>query len=283
VANKTSNYLENYNREDPLFMWLSFSGPHYPFDPPAEYLSRVDASQIGERSYSEGEFDCPSRIHYTSYHGPAGIDACNRAKDGACKNFDEDYWTRLRIAYHANISLLDDQIGRILDQVHDKFGDNTIIIFTTDHGEMLGDHGLWGKHNCAYDPVWRIPLFVKYPHQQTGEIFDGKVSTLDLLPTCLAAAGIETDAKFDGQELRALEKAGGRPYVFAEAEGFMAVTDGTCKYIYAHYRGKDFHELLDMKTDPGEFINFATAPSHTQILAELRQQVVERLVKDILP
>ena len=284
VANKTCNYLQDYKQDEPLFMWLSFSGPHYPFDPPKEYLSRVDTTQLGERSFLEGEFDCSDRFHHTSYHGPAGIDACNRAKDGACKNFDEDYWTRLRTAYHANISLIDDQIGRVLDLVRQKFGDNALVIFTTDHGEMLGDHGLWGKHDCVYDPVWRTPLFVQYPNGELkGETATGKVSTLDILPTCLKATGIETDAKFDGNELRALTAAGGYPYVFAEAETFMAVTDGVYKYFHARFGGKGFHELLDLNSDPGEFVNYVNEPSHRDILVRLQQQIIERFVQDIMP
>ena len=68
----------------------------------------------------------------------------------------KEYWDRLRTSYCANVKLIDDQVGEICKAVSEKYGDNALIIFTADHGEMLGNHGIWGKHNCAYDEVWKI-------------------------------------------------------------------------------------------------------------------------------
>lgn len=137
VGRKSLEYIESYTDENPLFMWISFSGPHYPFDPPAEYLSRVDMDKVGVGSFMEGEFDDPQKIHHQSFHGKGGIDGCGSAPGHACKNYSDDYWRRLRQHYFANVAQIDDEIGKIIQMVERKFGDNVFIIFTCDHGEML--------------------------------------------------------------------------------------------------------------------------------------------------
>jgi arylsulfatase A-like enzyme len=283
VGRKSIEFIDGYEDDAPLFYWASFSGPHYPFDAPAEYRPYVDVTQLGERSYFPGEFDDPSRIHHTSMYGPQGIDACSRVKDGACVNFTEDYWTELRIQYHATVKMLDIQAGLLIDAAKRKFGDDLMILFTTDHGELLGDHGLWGKNNCAYEPVWRVPMFVKYPNESAHDRFDCKVSTLDIMPTCLHTAGLPVPPNLDGRGFRLSERDGGRSYVFSEAEGFCAVTDGVHKYIHLQQGPKDLRELYDLSADPGEFHNYVSEASHKDILNTLRDAMIGHLLKDALP
>ena len=287
VGKTTIDYIDSYESPDSLFAWMSFSGPHYPFDTPKEYLKRVDTSKIKPRKQKEGEFDDKSRIHHISYHGmdgkPGGIDASWRAPGGACKNFTEEYWDDLRLRYYANIAMIDDAIGEILDAVEKKFGDNTLIIFTADHGELLGDHGLWGKNNCAYEQVWKLPMLVKYPNASVSptETY-AKVSSLDILPTCLNVAGIPA-VKCDGRDLLEGIADGGYSYVFAEGEGFVAVTDGIYKYVHVSQNGREHRELLDIATDPDEYENFIGSKAHTEKLNELCEQVIVHFMQTVLP
>jgi len=283
VGQKTADFIDRHDAETPLFFWASFSGPHYSHDAPIEYRDTVDVTQLGERSYMEGEFDDPTRIHHTSYHGPTGIDACYRIHGGACKDFTEEYWKELKIQYYANTKMLDDMVGKILESVKRKFGDNTLILFTTDHGELLGDHGLWGKNNCAYEPVWKIPMYVKYPGAPLAAVEDCKVSTLDLMPTCLAAVGIPVPEGLDGRDFRVSEKDGGYKYIFAEAEGYAAVTDGIYKYVHVQQGEKDLRELYDLDTDPGEFRNFINDDSHQVIANRLRDAMIAHFMRNALP
>ena len=283
VGRKSAELIDCHDTGAPLFVWASFSGPHYAYDTPAEYRDMVDVTQLGQRSYLDGEFDDVTRIHHTSYHGPSGIDACSRVKDGACKNFTEEYWQELRIQYHANVKLLDDMVGEILKSAKRKFGDNTMVLFTTDHGELLGDHGLWGKNNCVYEPVWRVPMFVKYPGGQAGAVADCKVSTHDIMPTCAAVAGIDVPAGLDGRDMRASELDGGYKYIFSEAEGFAAITDGVYKYVHLMQGNKNLRELYDLSKDPEEFHNFVNDESHREILNRLRDEMIVHFMKDALP
>ncbi len=286
VGNTASEYISEYDNDKPMFAWVSFSGPHYPYDAPVEYLDRVDVSKIPPMSMKEGEFDDPSRIHHASYNGPdgkgPGIDATCRAPEGATKNFSQEYWDKLRLNYYANVAQIDDMVGKVLDSAKKKFGDNTLIILTVDHGELLGDHGLWGKNDCAYEQVWKIPLLVKYPCEcDNPMVTDAMANTLDVLPTCLKAAGI-LPIECDGKDYKELIEEGGYKYIFAEGEGYIAVTDGTCKYIHVSQKS-EFRELLDISIDPEEFNNYIDDPAHVEKVSELREQVISHFFKKVLP
>lgn len=281
VGRKAVEYINAYEEDRPLFAWVSFSGPHYTFDAPEEYVKQVDAAKLPPRRYREGELDSPDRIHHDSYFGGenANIDGCGPADDHACKNYTQDYWDRLRISYCANVKLIDDQVGEILNAVHRKYGENALIIFTADHGEMLGNHGLWGKHNCAYDEVWKIPLFIRYPGQITAKRDDRLVNSTDFLPTCLKAAGIPIPP-CDGNCLQ--DTDWNRAYTFAEGEGFLAVTDGTYKYVHVQKGKEQGREFLDRSLDPCEFENRIEQEQYQAKLSELRNQAIAHILPSVL-
>lgn len=282
VGRKSAAYVDDYTRDQPLFLWASFSGPHYPFDPPAEYVQRVDMSQ-DHRIFSETEFDDPSRIHSATFHGRPGgaIDGLGAAPNGATKNYTESYWQDLRRNYFANVAQIDEYIGRILTAAEQRFGDDVLIVFSADHGEMLGDHGLWGKNNCAYEDVWNVPLIVKYPGQRQAQVSDAKTMLIDILPTCLAAAGVPHDF-CDGAPLEERVASGGADYVFAEGEGFLAVSDGRYKLVRVAQGERQHLELIDLETDPHEFVNLANDPACSRHRARLLEQMVDLLMEHAL-
>ena len=282
VGRKSAEYLQNFQSEQPLFLWASFSGPHYPFDAPAEYFERVDLSQDC-RIFSESEFDDPSRIHSATYHGRAtgAIDGLGAAPDGATKNYSDAYWHELRLNYFANVAQIDDCIGRILSAVEQRYGDDVLIIFTADHGEMLGNHGVWGKNNCAYEDVWNVPLIVRFPGENRAEVSDVKTMLVDILPTCLAAAGLP-HSFCDGAPLEERIASGGADFVVAEGEGFLAVSDGRYKLVRVSQGDRQHIELIDLEADPHEFVNFADDPTYHAHRARLQGQMVDLLMGDAL-
>ncbi|MGI8768749.1 MAG: sulfatase-like hydrolase/transferase [Propionibacteriaceae bacterium] len=165
---------------------MSISGPHFPFDPPAEYLDRVDQAATGG-ALTFGELEDPQRIHYRSLHerAPGWIES------GRNDRYRWDYWGRLRLHYFANVALIDDQIGLIMAAAKRQFGDNLMVAFTPDHGEMLGNHGMWGKGHCFYDDVLRVPLLLRQPAGvAAGTRSDDLVSLVDLFPTFVTAAEV---------------------------------------------------------------------------------------------
>ena len=280
VADRAVSFIENADGDSSHFAWVSFSGPHYPMDSPQSYIDRVDASKLTPVIKKDGELDNPLRIHHKSYHGGGNIDGASQARDHACKNFSEDYWQRLRVNYNANVLLIDDMVGRILEAAKKKFGDNVITVFTADHGEMLGNHGLWGKHNCAYSEVWRIPLFVSYPgHIEEGELSDALANTCDILPTFLEGAGAQA-ITCDGESLFLPSS---RQYTFAEGEGYIAVTDGRYKYVHIHKTGESYAELIDTLEDPHEFENRIDHEEYSFVLARLSREIVTHFMNTVLP
>ena len=281
VADKAITFIENNNCDKPLFAWISFSGPHYPFDAPGEYFSRVDRSRLWPRKIKEGELADPERIHHRSYYGSGNIDGAGQAPDRACMNYTEDYWERLQENYNANVALIDDKVGELLSTIREQYGDNTLIFFSADHGEMLGNHGLWGKHNCAYDEVWRIPLFVKFPNENESKRMNCLVNLNDVLPTCLDAAGL-AQIESDGQSLLGRRQTD-RKYTFAEGEGFIACTDGRYKYIHIQKQGENYRELLDKVSDPEEFNNQIREPACREAASRLKEQVIEHFMPKVLP
>ncbi|WP_248925963.1 sulfatase [Paenibacillus hamazuiensis] len=281
VGRKAEEYISSYDKEDPLFAWVSFSGPHYPFDAPAEYYGHVNMDLARKREVKQGEFDDASRIHHTSYHGPGRIDGSAAAPDRACKNYTDEYWRRLTRNYYANIVQIDEWIGRILAAVKKKLGDNTLLIFTADHGEMLGHHGIWGKYNCAYEDVWNVPLLARYPGESAGVRVNEKVMLTDIMPTCLKAAQLPP-VPSDGFDLKDIVAQGGHPYVFCEGEGFAAISDGEMKYVQVNKPDERFAELLDLRQDPHEFDNVIDDPAHAAHLCRLQRELTELFMRKLL-
>ena len=282
VGRKSAEYIKRYESEEPLFLWVSFSGPHYPFDAPAEYFERVDMS-VDRRTIDAAAFDDPSRIHSATYHGgPTGaIDGMGPAPGGATKHYSDAYWHDLRRNYFANVAQIDDYIGRILSAVEARLGGDALFVFTADHGEMLGNHGLWGKNNCAYEDVWNVPLIVNYPAEDQARVSDSLTMLIDVLPTCLEAAGLAYDF-CDGVTLRERERTGGANYVFAEGEGFLAVSDGCYKLTRVAQAERQHSELIDLETDPHELVNRIDDPSYLSELARLNAQLVDHLMSHAL-
>lgn len=225
VGRQACERIAALDADQPQLAWISLNGPQFPFDPPAEYLDRVDLAAMGEPRVA-GELDDPARIPYRSLHGsdqsPGGW-----IESGRNDRFDADCWHRLRHHYFANVALIDDQIGVIMAAVRDKFGDGAAIVFTPDHGEMLGQQRMWGKGHCFYEDVLRVPLLLHQPGSvDAGTRSDDLASLVDLYPTFVEAAGGTTDV--DG---RSLITQRGHDHVFSEGERMSVVTDGVRKLV----------------------------------------------------
>lgn len=281
VGRKAAEYIGTLDGQAPTFTWVSFGGPHYPFDAPEAYRARVDTAELPGKRIAQGELDGQDRIHHTSYFGGGRVDGAASAKDRACMNYSDEYWHELQWQYYANVALIDDKVGDILAAAKASFGEDVLVLFTADHGEMLGHHGLWGKHDCAYDDVWQLPFLLREPGLSAGQS-DALVNSADILPTILRAAGA-APVDCDGTDLRTQLQTSGHAYTFSESEGFMAVTDGRQKLIHVQKPAGTWDEFLDRARDPGELYNLIGEPALQADIARLRGAMIEHMLPKVLP
>jgi len=188
---------------------------------------------------------------------------------------------RARQGYFASVSYIDEKIGEILDVLErGRMADNTIIVFVSDHGDMLGERGLWFKMNF-FEGSARVPMMIAAPGWKPGRI-DTPVSTLDITPTLAALAGIDisTLARWtDGVDLAPVAKGGARAAVPMEyaAESTIApmvcLREGRYKLMLCD---ADPPMLYDLEADPQELVNLATVPEHAEVLKRLTEQAMAR-------
>jgi arylsulfatase A-like enzyme len=194
-----------------------------------------------------------------------------------------------RRGYYASITFIDEQTGRILESLKKRdMYDNTLIIFFSDHGDMLGDHHLWRK-TYAYEASAKIPMLLRWPgsmgmNHQRGKKLTQPVELRDVLPTFLDAAGTPVPNHLDGKSMLELILGNTKNWrQFIDMEHSMcynkdhwnALTDGRFKYIYYAYDGRE--QLFDLIKDPGELYDLAGESSHKNTLRKWRQHMVEHL------
>lgn len=252
----------------PFFELISFTSPHTPFTVSQEYWDRYNADDIDEPTVGELPFE------ELDYHSKALFFAHGRHQHKITK----DHLRDARHAYYGMISYIDDKIGHILDTL-DKTGlaDDTIVIFTSDHGEMLGERGMWFKQ-AFWEWSAHVPLIARVPGAPKGNKVDTVVSLVDLLPTFLDCAGrpdlIPTEA--DGTTLLPLINAQPSDHPDIAISDYLAI--GPCvpcrmvrkrQYKYTCTHGHP-DLLFDMQSDPNELTNLADRSDYAEILADLK-------------
>lgn len=243
VGDRSVDYIKTNGCRQPFFLWTSWIAPHPPFDVTAEYSDL----------YKDAKLPKP----HSSITPLAALTQEN-AMLGDISN--AQVLRRMREVYYAAISMVDEQVGRILDTLEETGQlDNTLIIFTSDHGEFLGDYGLYQKWN-PYDSCARIPFIIRYPEKiAPGSRFDDFVDLNDILPTMLDIAGLEypADNPLPGESLFSDNPQKNRSWQYLEYSQnnrrWISIRNRTHKYNY--YYGGGFEQLFDMAKDPFEATN----------------------------
>jgi arylsulfatase len=188
--------------------------------------------------------------------------------------------TRLR--YYGQVSHIDYQLGRLFGELKTLgLYDNTAIVFTADHGEHLGDHGVFGKTTYLNSSA-QVPLIVRPPQSMSGisraHMVEGPVITADICPTLMALAGLSSGREMDGRSLLPVLAGGGGDQdrmIFGECGGHTFATDGRFKYL--HYCKGGAEQLFDSRHDPDDLTDLADDPQHAEVLAELRSRLIDYL------
>ncbi len=263
--------------DGPFALCASYHHPHEPFLPPQEYWDLYDGAEIEIPEFPDDLDDTYSLLdrNLNAYHGTRRYDLR-----------DPDGHRRLRRAYFALTTYMDRKVGELLD-VLDETGlaDNTLVVFCSDHGDMLCEKEMVQKRNF-YDASCRVPLLTRFPDRwRAGSTCDVPVSLLDLLPTFSAVAGTDAGLPHDGGNLiDVLETEPGDRTIFAQAHEAVGVPcimarQGRYKYHYIH---GDRDQLFDMKADPGEWHNLVDDPSHEAVTTRLRSAIIERFDADAM-
>lgn len=283
VGGVTKWWLESKPVVEPLFLVVGFPGPHPPYDPTPEIAEKYMGRDLPLPDPTAAELDGLHPVWKEKRHHDVEVD-----HDSVSWKLDPtpDEMHRQRAYYYANVEMIDTQVGRILDTLEERGRlDNTIIVFTSDHGDNLGDHGLSQKW-APYDQITRVPLIVSAPERFTGgRQVDELVQLFDLGPTILEWAGITPDATLEAETLNpALEDKpfAGRDAVFCEQGGDVNMTGAelltmirTRTHKLVLFQGQDEGQLFDLEADPGETRNLWADEACQQMKSRLREQMLD--------
>ncbi len=269
-ASMAIDFLERRDPTRPFFLKVSFIHPHQPCTPPRDLYDRYLGMDLPEPYVGDWArvYDAPRR----------GLPV---AAWRVC--LERALMRQYRAAYWASITHIDSQIGRLVECLPR----NTVVLFLSDHGEMLGDHQ-WIRKRSAYEPSARVPFLVNLPGRvgiAGGRAIDAPVELMDVMPTLLDLAGCDVPETCDGRSLVPLMRGDAgdwRAFVHGECAemptagtGQQYLTDGHRKYIWLPGQGQE--QYFDLDADPREMHDLAADPDRADEVAAWRERLVEML------
>lgn len=268
IGDRALKMLDEWG-DEPRLLMVGFVKPHHPFDPPQEWSGLYDPDTT------------PPLAGWTPECFPHDLEL-HKGYFPHEKLTEKDL-RRITAYYYATIQHMDAQIGKIVDLLkHKGLYDNTLILYTADHGEYMGYHHLLLKGGYMYDPLVRVPLIIKYPaSKQKGAVSEALVSLIDLAPTILQQAGCRPGAKMHGLDLA--EHSKGRKMVFAESGRGDQVMVRTSRHKLIVSRSANRAFLYDLKTDPFETLNLFGKREHGRAVDTLTKAVEAWRGPDRLP
>ena len=272
-ANKTIDMIKDFkDKDNPFMVMTSFKGPHWDYMVPEPYDTMYDPKSIEKW----GNFDDP-------FINKPEIQQKEILRWNAGHLTWKD-WQGMIAAYWGYCTFIDHEIGRIISYLKEKnLYEDTIIIFSTDHGDMIGSHRIFNKGFQMYEETHRIPLVIRIPGESNnGKKIESFVSHVDLFKTICDLADINVNNENDGFSLKKLIKgdnANSRDSIFAEFHGYepcltsiRMVRTKKWKYIYNPF---SIDELYDMESDPFEIHNLAPRIGHKAVLMRMKERMIE--------
>ena len=280
----------------PFFAWCSFPDPHCPVAPPEPFCNMYIPSEIPLPARREGEVDDLPSFYRDVFSGKL-------APNGyANLEIPGHHWQEMIALTYGMVSHIDTEIGRILDALdHHGLWDNTLIVFLSDHGDMMGDHGLIWKAFYTFLGCTRIPTIVSAPVARGPRVSDTLISQIDLMPSVLGFCGIpmpggeweKQETPFQRGAIRPLRTFPGRSWIELLDGGTPSIRDSvvienddpttglqvrcliTERYRLAIYPGTCEGELFDLDNDPSELYNLWHRPQYASIRSELIGKLLE--------
>ncbi|MDD7985644.1 sulfatase [Lentisphaera marina] len=259
AAQKACELIHSYkNLDKPFFLGVGFVRPHVPFVAPKEYYKDYPWQEIVLPKKMEGDWeDIPKKgINYkTSKNMKMSIEQQKKAVS----------------AYYASVSFMDAQVGKVLQALEDSGqADETIVIFTSDHGYHLGEHDFWAKVSLKDESI-RVPLIISVPQGKAARS-DSLVELLDLFPTTAKMCGLDIPERLQGKDISKLLQS---PQTEVRDAIFSANNKGWViqgkRWSYMKYKGpRPNEELFDLNKDPNQFFNLVSNPEYKVALDKMR-------------
>jgi arylsulfatase A-like enzyme len=284
IADRTNALMEEYATADaPFFLWASFFDPHPPYLVPEPWDRMYDPEGLTVPQATPREHERnPPHFQMTQEEHP-NFAAWREPEGNAMHGFHSHLHDRHELAkdmaiYYGMISLMDKYIGSILDRLEALgLAENTLVVFTTDHGHFCGHHGLIAKGAFHYEDMVKIPMVARFPGRiPAGGRSDALQTLVDYAPTFLTVAGLPVPRTMTGVDQSAVwlgEQPVARDHVLVENR-HQPTTLHLKTYIDNRYKltvyyGREYGELFDLDTDPGELHNMWHAPEHAELKARL--------------
>ncbi len=294
VAERTIKFLETYARSDkrqPFFIQCSFPDPHHPFTPPGRYWDMYDPAQISlSPSFHAGERFIPP--HLQKLYEERAQNKSNRDGQRTFAVTEREAREAIALTY-GMISMIDDAVGSIIGWLKTlELDKNTVVIFTSDHGDFMGDHQLLLKGALHYRGLVRVPFIWSDPQAQTrGLVSTGLCGTLDMAETILSRAGLQGHNGIQGADLMPAIKGGatGHDSVVIEEHqrrGYMGFKNNfrarsliTREHRLTLYEGVEWGELYDFAADPYELKNLWDDPGSKELRHELTEKLARKMME----
>ena len=261
ITNQVLDLLDRHANRS-FMITASWSPPHDLWVTPKPYYSMVDRTKVtlpGSTDLPRWDQRGPSK-RLGDIMGPDGI---------------REY----AAIYHGMVKYIDDQVGRVLKKLDDLgLADNTLVVFTSDHGDMVGAHGCIGKSITSFfDDLMRIPLVMRFPGRiRPGTVVDQLVSQVDYSPTILDYMDLPAPAKIHGRSMRPLlegRKVAWRDYAFCQRANRLRMLR-TKRWKYAFGLRPKLRALYDLKADPHEDTNLAAGPAHAATVRRMHARLL---------
>ena len=284
IADRSVHWIgQQTNNETPFFLQVSFPDPHHPFTPPGKYWDMYDPLDVAlPKSFGKGDLPPIKAMRKAMEKGTDPRD------NQSPFTVTEDEARAIIALTYGMVTMIDDAIGRILKQLEDSgLADDTIVIFTTDHGDYMGDHSLMLKLLLHYQGIIRTPFIWYDPKRPTdGLAIDDLASSIDISATILARAGIQPFNGLQGRDLFAtdpvdaiiVEEDSQRPMTgFGKPQRVRTVV--TDRYRMSIRQGENWGELYDLQSDPTEVNNLFNDASAAEIRATLIETMLRRMIE----
>jgi arylsulfatase A-like enzyme len=265
VGRQASNYLRAYDSDRPWFCFVSFSGPHEPWDAPEPYSSRYDPDAMPP----------PIEPVEDAHDRPTGV--LDHALETKRRAFEPGDVARLRANYAGNVSLIDDQVGAVLAAVDERGErDRTVVVFVSDHGEMNGDYGLLYKSNFLNGSV-RVPFVIDFPAvtgSVAGQVAQTPIELMDLGATLVEAAGARLPRQSRARSaISVLRDPGATLREVAVSELRKETMAASTDWKLGLNNRQEAYLLFDLRNDPDETRNLAGLSEAREAEEELRQRL----------